>query len=343
MLVTSRFKMKLLLIGCLVLVLLTGCRRDRDDSPSPTGTEPASPTATGIEPSGTAAATPATASNPTGDPFSPGVHPGSMMYGGIERTYRVYVPSSLNSSDHPPLLIGLHGGFGTGQQFENNSEFDAEAEKGRFIAVYPDGTGLARTWNGGACCGYAARENIDDVGFISALIDQVASEFIIDTTRVYAVGHSNGGIMSLRLACELSDRIAAVGAVAGSLEVSDCAPPRPVSVLVIHGDADENHPIEGGEGPDSVAGVPFNSVADTMETMRDAMGCSGETGEVKDGAITTTDWTGCPSGTQVRLQVIEGGSHAWPGARFSLVGGEPSQAMEATEVLWQFVSQFSTP
>jgi polyhydroxybutyrate depolymerase len=335
--------MKFLLAGCLMLVLLTGCRRDRGDDPSPAGTDPASATATVIEPSATPTATPASTAASSGDPFSPGVHPGSMMYAGIERTYRVYVPSSLNSSDHPPLLIGLHGGFGTGQQFENNSEFDAAAETGRFIAVYPDGTGVARTWNGGACCGYAARENIDDVGFISALIDEVASQFTIDTTRVYAVGHSNGGIMSLRLACELSDRIAAVGAVAGSLETSGCSPSRPVSVLVIHGDADQNHPIAGGEGPDSVAGVPFNSVADTMETMRAAMGCSGDTNESAAGDITTTDWLGCPSGTQVRLQVIAGGSHAWPGARFSLVGGEPSQAMEATEVLWDFVSQFSTP
>lgn len=335
--------MKFLLTGCLLLVLLTGCRRDRGDDPSPTGAEAASPTATAIEPSATATAAVPSTDVGSGDPFSPGVHPGTMIYGGIERTYRVYVPSSLNSSDDPPLLIGLHGGFGSGQQFENNSEFDAEAEKGRFIAVYPDGTGLARTWNGGACCGYAARENVDDVGFISALIDEVARQFPIDTTRVYAVGHSNGGIMSLRLACELSDRIAAVGAVAGSLETSECSPSRPVSVLVIHGDADQNHPIEGGEGPESVAGVPFNSVADTMATMRGAMGCSGDTNESEAGDITTTDWTGCPSGTQVRLQVIAGGSHAWPGARFSLVGGEPSQAMEATEVLWQFVSQFSTP
>lgn len=266
-----------------------------------------------------------------------------MSYGGLERTWRVYVPASLPAGQRVPLVIGLHGGLGSGQQFESTTGMDAEADTGRFIAVYPDGTGNARTWNGGACCGYAAGYNVDDVGFISALVDDVTLNFPVDTSRVYVVGHSNGAIMSFRLACELADKIAAIGAVAGSLEVPGCSPSRPVAVLLIHGDADQNHPINGGEGPDSIAGVPFNSVANTMETMRSAMGCSANSSQAIQGAITTTGWPGCSSGVAVELQVIAGGSHAWPGGKPTLVGGEPSQALNATDVVWQFVSQFSSP
>jgi polyhydroxybutyrate depolymerase len=266
-----------------------------------------------------------------------------MTYDGLDRTWRVYVPTSLPAGVAAPLVIGLHGGTGSGAQFENTTSMDSEAEAGRFIAVYPDGTGALRTWNGGNCCGYAVAADVDDVGFISALIDNVAHNFPIDTKRVYAVGHSNGAIMALRLACELSSKIAAIGAVAGSLEVPGCSPSRPVSVLLIHGDADQNHPIDGGLGPDSISGVPFNSVANTMETMHSAMGCADSNTQSVAGAITTTDWSGCPAGTAVKLEVIAGGSHAWPGGKQTLVGPEPSQALNATSAVWDFVSQFSIP
>lgn len=262
-----------------------------------------------------------------------------MEYSGLQRTWRVYVPASLPAGAYVPLVIGLHGGFGSGEQFENTTGMDAEAETGRFIAVYPDGTGSIRTWNGGNCCGYAARTDVDDVGFISVLIDTVAHDYPVDRGRVYAVGHSNGAILAFRLACELSPKIAAIAAVAGSLERPGCSPSRPVSVLLIHGDADQNHPIDGGIGPDSVSGVPFNSVADTMDTVSRAMGCSSAADVSVDGAITTTQWQGCPGGTAVELQVIAGGSHAWPGGKQTAIGGEPSQAMDATAAAWDFVSQ----
>lgn len=343
---TSLPVMRFLLLAAIALTLLTACRRDRggDEAPSPT---PAAATTAGPAPD---ASTPAPATDaaatdpPPADPppaAEPGLHTHSITYGGLERTWRVYVPQSLPEGERVPLVLGLHGGFGSGEQFENTTRMDAEAESGRFIAAYPDGTGDIRTWNGGACCGYAARQDVDDVGFIAALIDDVAANYPVDPSRVYSVGHSNGAIMSFRLACELSGKIAAIGGVAGSLEIPSCSPSQPVAVLLIHGDADQNHPLEGGVGPDSVSGVPFNSVANTMESMRAAMGCSAETSVAVDGAVTTTDWLGCPAGNAVELQVIAGASHAWPGGKPTLVGGEPSQALDATHAVWAFVSQFS--
>lgn len=331
--------MRYVLLALAALTLLAACRRHRGDADSsPTPAPSASATATASP-----APTPAT---PTPDATQPpaigaGIYTGSMEYSGLERTWRVYVPASLPAGQYAPLVIGLHGGFGSGEQFEDTTRMDAEAESGRFIAVYPDGTGDITTWNGGNCCGYAARTDVDDVGFISILIDTIAHDYPVDRSRVYAVGHSNGAILAFRLACELSAKIAAIGAVAGSLEVPGCSPSRPVAVLLIHGDADQNHPIDGGVGPDSVSGVPFNSVADTMETVREAMGCSSAPTVSVSGAITTTDWQGCPPDAAVQLQVIAGGSHSWPGGKPTIVGGEPSQALDATSAVWQFVSRFA--
>jgi polyhydroxybutyrate depolymerase len=321
----------------IVAAIVSGCR-DRD------GDEPdAAPTAT------TSDSRPATQTAKTAEPASnPGPkatvaqgEPGpltdtvTMSVGGRERTYRLYVPASL--PDGPaPLVIGLHGGFGSGEQFAHTGRFDAQAEAGAFIAAYPDGTGIVPTWNGGRCCGYAVREDVDDIAFVEAVIDDIAGRYAIDPSRVYATGHSNGAIMALRLACE-SDRFAAVAAVAGSLEIPSCNPPHPASVLMIHGDADESHPLEGGSGDKSVSQVDFTSVAASMDMLAPAMGCSTVTDVGSSGPLVTTDWTACPDGTAVRLIVVGGASHAWPGGiQGAVFRAEPSDALDATAAIWDF-------
>ena len=121
---------------------------------------------------------------------------------GKTRTYRLYVPAGLLGAPQVPLLVALHGGLGTSEQFEANSGFDGLAEANRFVVVYPDGVGARpdgtgpQTWNGGYCCGRAARDNIDDVGFIRQLIERLETDLSIDAARVYVSGHSNGAIMA---------------------------------------------------------------------------------------------------------------------------------------------------
>jgi polyhydroxybutyrate depolymerase len=182
---------------------------------------------------------------------------------------------------------------------------------------------------------------VDDVQFIVALTDEIAGRYPVDRGRVYAVGHSNGAMMALRLGCEAPERFAAVGSVAGSLETG-CPGGSPVPVLMIHGDADENHPIEGGSGEESLSGVDFNSVAATMETLRTVNGCSVATETEVAGEVTTKRWA-CPAGADVILKVIAGGSHAWPGGTRAIpaVIGEPSKALDATAELWEFLSAYS--
>jgi polyhydroxybutyrate depolymerase len=167
-------------------------------------------------------------------------------------------------------------------------------------------------WNGGICCGIAARTHVDDVGFIAALIDQIEADHAIDPHRVFAFGHSNGGIMSYRLACELGDRIVGIGVVAGTLGIDGCDPAEPVSVIHVHGTADQSLPLAGGVGADSLAGVAFPPPRDGFDTLAAAGGCPDAT-ETTEGDVTTSLRAPCDAGTAAAFVTIEGGPHAWPG------------------------------
>ena len=135
------------------------------------------------------------------------------------------------------MVIALHGGGGSGAQFEATSGLTQQADAARVAVVYPDGTagGLGlRTWNGGGCCGHAVAADIDDVEFMRQLIAHLTADYRIDRKRVYAAGHSNGGILAYRLACELPERIAAIAANAAAMMVDSCAPAHAVPVLHMH-------------------------------------------------------------------------------------------------------------
>ena len=181
---------------------------------------------------------PAAAASPTGT-----VSRGSVQVDGLTRTYRAYVPTRPKKP--APVVLVFHGGFGTGARVASQTGFDAEAERRGFIAVYPDGIG--RAWNAGPCCGLPARVDLDDIAFVSRLLDKLERQYAIDKRRIFATGISNGGLISYRVACELSNRIAAAAPVATTL-VSSCSPKTPVSILHIHGLDDQNIPFEGGQG-----------------------------------------------------------------------------------------------
>jgi polyhydroxybutyrate depolymerase len=339
---TASLRLGLVCALAAAAVILTGCRnRGDDDDATATPTQTAFAVGSATQPAPAATESPAASLEPTPattlPPFEAGTFERTITVDGREREYRLYVPNSLSGAP-APLVVGLHGGFGNAAQFARTARFDQQAAAGGFIAAYPQGLGVIPTWNGGRCCGFAAREDIDDVAFIEAMIDDIAAHHAIDSDQVYATGHSNGAIMSLRLACE-SDRFRAVAPVAGSLEISSCNPAHPVSILVIHGDADENHPLEGGRGDESISKVGFTSVADSMDILAPAMGCSLATDEQVDGPLTTTDWLGCPDGTVVRLIVVADASHAWPGGvRGIIFSAEPSPDLDATPAVWDFFS-----
>lgn len=266
---------------------------------------------------------------------------------GRTRTFHLYVPSALHAGP-VPLLIAMHGGTGWGEQFRRQSGFDELAEANGLLVVFPDGVGLGadadklRTWNGGYCCGTAAKQNVDDVAFLAAMIDAIVGEYDVDTDRIFAAGHSNGGIMSYRLACELSDRIVAIGLQAGSLGIDECSPSQSVSVLHLHGTADLNHPIDGGVGPNSISETNFRSAAYSVETTAAAMGCALQPTSATDAVnpdLAITAWTECADSTEVRLVAVSGASHSWmghPNANPAAVG-ESYPDLDASVVILEFL------
>jgi polyhydroxybutyrate depolymerase len=268
---------------------------------------------------------------------------------GRDRTYHLHVPADLPADARVPLLVALHGGTGWGAQFENNSGFDELADRYGFIVVYPDGVGIGqrgtalRTWNGGDCCGPAARQQVDDVGFIRLLVEQLQQEHPIDPARVFATGHSNGGILAYRLACEASDVFAAIGVQSSSLELDHCEPSQPVSAIHIHGTADRNLPITGGKGPDGISGVAFRRPIDGARALATADGCQKQPTTRRDPAnrdVTITRWTSCDERTEVRFLAVKGASHAWMGhpTAAARAVGAPYQGLDSSAVIWRFLA-----
>ena len=278
-------------------------------------------------PTATAAATSLVTSPdgpPTSDPqavaLAPAVSPigtvlhGTLSFGGRDRTYRIYVPSALPPGP-VPLFIGLHGGTGWADQFAQTDHIEGLAESNGFIVVHPDGIRIAggpgEVWNGGSCCGVAARIGVHDVGFIRALIDSIEAHYPIDAHRVYAFGHSNGAIMSYRLACELSDRIVGVGMWAGTLGIDACEPSQPVSIIHAHGAADQNIPLAGGTGSESISGVAFAPPHEGFDVLAAADGCPPAVSS-SAGDVTTERRGPCASGTAAVFVTIATANHSWP-------------------------------
>lgn len=274
--------------------------------------------------------------------------PGVTTTGSLEvsgnRSFRIYVPAGYVADRPTPLVLMLHGGGGSGEQLQTQSaNMDPVAEREGFITVYPEGTGAVATWNGGICCGRAVQSGVDDVAFVRELLDHVEGELCVDRDRVFAMGMSNGAILSHRLACELSERIAAIAPVAGTIGVADCRPTRPVAVMQIHGTADGHVPWDGGTGC-GPAGADFVSVPDTMEGWRTLNECSADAQEYfaeGNGSCTASDGCSAP----LVLCAIDGGGHSWPGGvlKTGVVDcpedGPQSETFSASEAAWRFFAE----
>jgi len=297
--------------GVLALVIaLTGCRANLNQAGT-ASTPPAAVTAIGV-----------------------GSSAHVISVGGVTRTYIIYRPAVLPAS--APLVVMLHGGFGSASQAEKSYHWDAEADTGHFLVAYPDG--LDRAWNtGGGCCGTPARTNVDDVGFIAAMVSAISRALPVDAGRVYATGISNGGIMAYTLACRTTI-FAAIGPDSAT-ELGGCPDPAPVSVIAIHGTADKNIPYNGGEG-DGSAHIDGPSVPAVNAAWRRADGCAPPAATTA-GTVTTSVAT-CPAGRAVELITIAGAGHQWPGAVSKPVAQKllqldpPSTALNATDVIWRF-------
>jgi polyhydroxybutyrate depolymerase len=268
----------------------------------------------------------------------------SIMHSSGYRTYLLHLPPSYVPGDPAPMLIAMHGGFGSGPQLENQSQLSVKADSEGFIVVYPEGVRgnlNIRTWNAGGCCGYAMNNNIDDVGFISALIDTLKDKYSIDTNRVYATGMSNGGFMSYRLACEIPEKIVAIAPVAASMNVISCNPPRPVPVIHFHSYLDQNVPYQGGtgSGTSNHHNPPLDSVMNvwsfinTCHTVYDTL--------TNDSNLTHIRFGNCTCGSEIHLYLTKDGGHSWPGGNSTGIGDPASMVISANDLMWDFFQQYS--
>ncbi len=240
-----------------------------------------------------------------------------------ERPVDVIVPDGLTAGP-APLVVVLHGYTGTADVQQAYFRFQGEAATRGVILAYPDGTADARGaqfWNAtDACCNFFG-STVDDVAYVTAVVDHVGSIHAVDPARIYLAGHSNGGFMSYRLACERADLFAAVVSLAGATFSSpdDCTPSEPVSVAQVHGTLDEVIAYDGGEW----LGNLYPSAATTAATWASHDGCStavtpatspaGDRFDIDSGIIgaetTVARFSGCPDGVAVELWTISGGRH----------------------------------
>ena len=284
----------------------------------------------------------------------------SILVKGLQRSYLMHLPASYNKSHPWPLVIVLHGGGSEAKTMDPLTDFNALADKQGFVIVYPEaykhlitGPGMSQHWNDGrGDPGIKAQaENIDDVAFISALIDHLVQDLNIDEKMVFATGISNGAFMSNRLGCELSEKIAAIAPVAGNIPqktASTWSPSRATSVLIINGTEDPVVPFNGGDVSFlSLKTGKVISVADTVKFWVSKDGCPAapETEQLphlnpNDSTSTIVErYTDCRDGTEVVLYKVNGGGHTWPGGQQYMsekLIGQTSRDFNATETIWQF-------
>ena len=193
------------------------------------------------------------------------------------------------------------------------------------------------TWNSGNCCGYAQEHQVDDVAFFRALLDKLEKKYAVDPKRIFVTGISNGGMMSYRLACEMSDKIAAAAPVEGA-QNTPCHPSNPVSLIVFHGTADHLVPMNGGSTPFQIGPKRSDaSVADAVTFWVKEDGCAATPAHEESPEVHTDKYEACKTGTVVELYVIQGGHHIWPGTALS------GNSVPATDLMWSFFALHPKP
>jgi polyhydroxybutyrate depolymerase len=269
-----------------------------------------------------------------------GIIDASIMHDGLTRTYRLYVPASYSASVPVPLVLNLHGYTSNNVQQEFYGDFRPIADTANFIIVHPNGTLDGSNQQFWSAFGLST---VDDVGFLSALIDEIQSQYAIDPNCIYSTGMSNGGFMSYELACQLSGRIAAIASVTGSMiqsRFNACNAYHPTPVMQIHGTADPTVPYIGNPAQGmmhidtlvkrwaqynncdltpSVTPVPNTNLMD---------GCTAEHQVFANG----------DQGATVELFKVIGGAHTWPGASITI--GVTNQDFNASVEIWKFFRRY---
>lgn len=270
---------------------------------------------------------------------------GTLISGGEERSYLLSVPGSYDPSIPTPLVISLHGFMQWPAHQLYTTHWDELADQVGFIVVHPSGTGFPKRWRTSPQM-ESGTEALVDVIFISDLIDKLEAEYNIDPQRIYANGLSNGGGMSVLLACELSDRIAAIGTVAGAYTFpwSECRSPRPVPAIVFHGTADPIVPFDGGVVDNGR--FDFPPIPDWVAGLAQFNHCNPVPIDIPTaGNVIGIQYPDCEQDADVIFYTIAGGGHSWPGGSPlpEFIAGSTSNDIDATQTMWEFFQEHPLP
>ena len=285
------------------------------------------------------------------DPLGPGDHVRFLTVDGRKRTFLVHVPEKRDPERPLPVVLALHGAAMNGPMMAWFSGLDRKADEAGFVVVYPSGTGTGPflTWNSGGFEGRMAEGRPDDVAFIAALLDDLEAVLDMDPKRIYACGMSNGGMMCYRLAAELSDRIAAIAPVAGTIAIAESRPTRAVPVIHFHGTKDGIVPFDRSQGRQPRF-MRLKDVAESVRTWVELDGCDEAprtetiSPEGEGLEVTRTTWGGGKDGSEVVLVTVEEGGHTWPGQK-PPVGfiGKSVENVSANDLLWEFFEKHPLP
>lgn len=249
----------------------------------------------------------------------------TLVHNGLTRSYRLHLPVNYTATQTYPLVINMHGLGSNAFEQEFYTQFNPVSDTGEFIVAYPNG--VNNTWNISSATG------TDDVGFISVLIDTLDALYNVDLARVYATGMSMGGFMSYRLACELSDRIAAIASVTGLQAFYPCTPSRPVPVLQMHGTADGVVPYAGV--PTTIANWVGYNACPAEPLVYDLP----DIDTTDNSTVTVSQYFPCDDSVEVLLYTINGGGHTWPGA--AILIGVTNQDIKASNEIWGFFRKYT--
>ncbi len=265
-----------------------------------------------------------------------------LSVGATPRQYLLHVPERRpvrlgGTIRSYSLVLVLHGSSSNGDDIRQISHMDSLSEARRFVVAYPYGTsggGLGPSdWNGGVCCGAPARNNVDDVGFLAAIVAEASKNLPVDPHRIYIMGFSSGAIMAYHAACRLAPTIAAIGIISGSLMDDSCAPARPVEMVGIHGTSDDQVPY--GDPSLTPPPKPVTGVATQLPSSAQFWvatdGCALGAAVYQSPHVVRTTFKTC-TGAQVLFFTIVGGTHGWPESSLT----PPMSELEASSVIAEY-------
>jgi polyhydroxybutyrate depolymerase len=282
--------------------------------------------------------------------WRPGTALHAAVVGGMNRTYLLHVPPHLprgmGSTPLPyPLVIVLHGSSATGGAVEEASGMDSLADVHGFLVAYPNGSSgdfglFPPDWNAGTCCGAAARDDIDDLGFLTAAIHLVSQRLPVDSRRIYVAGFSDGGRMAYHAGCHLAPLIAAIGVVSGSLVDDACAPGKPVALFAVHGTDDPEIAYNEPALTTPPGSVPLmaDNLPAAVQFWSVLNGCIGGSTQSQSEHVFVTLFTPC-AGADVAFYTIQGGTHGWPGGPDDPGAQPPMSELKTSVLMWQFFSR----